>query len=334
MAAAAALWLLHAVALAAEAPAPRVNVNGEDLSSVTERTHVVVVEETGTPGDAAAGTCVPHHGVLPPVHALLSCSLHAALAYANQVPGWQDVTVLIAPGHYLLDHPLPRVERDMTITGPSAAWDHALAAPEVSIAVEGATSSFSPRRGGGAYRPVLDGQRKTRLLDVAKDVSLALRHVALVHGRAPVGGAIRQRPRGSGRLELFNVSLRENEAAYGGAIYSESTTVLDSCAASVNEASVCGAAAYAAPRAFSAVRTSFINNVDSCGRRPEGFTLVETVKAPETQDNVIVVGHPVEVSEEEWLRERARLDDKGARRAALRQGGSVAGQPHKPRLGF
>lgn len=66
----------------------------------------------------------------------------------------------------------------------------------------------------GSGRPMLDGQRKVRVLAVARGATVTLRALHIERGRHPQGGGIRN----AGNLRLRDVVVRDNRAQHGAGI--------------------------------------------------------------------------------------------------------------------
>lgn len=69
-------------------------------------------------------------------------------------------------------------------------------------------------RVGGSGRATLDGQRKGRVLTVARGVSVTLRGLTIERGRDPEGGGVRV----AGSLRMRDVVVRDNRARRGAGI--------------------------------------------------------------------------------------------------------------------
>lgn len=287
-----------------------ISVNGVVMKHVSANAHVVVVEETGSSGDFEAGLCEPHHGTLPPVKALITCTLHAAITYTNSLQGHDHGFILLAPGHYIMRSALPTIERAVTIIGADDTWNPAHAAPEVSIALEGSKGMFAPLFEHASQRPCIDGANAHQLLTVAANVRLELQGLDLWHGYGDRGGCIRQAPAGDGKLWLYNVTMHGCRAAYGGAMYTESSVELEHCRVAANRASVCGGAVYTLPNSFRAQSCTFVNNADACDRRPTGLDIMDAVTAEGAKDNTVVVGPPHALDAVEWKQEQEYMRAK------------------------
>lgn len=311
-----------------------VMVNGVVLSEATPTTHVIVVEETGARTDFADGLCAKPASSVPELGALLSCSLHAALAYANALP--QDVggvIVLIAPGLYLLDEALPPITRSISVIGAAAAYTRDPLPDMIDAApIEGGVAAL---RGAPPLpaavdedMPVLDCLHRHRAFEIGPNLHVTLRHLAIRHGYAYRGGAILQAPHGEGWTRIVDVHISASQAVYGGALYSSSRTVLWHSTMRANYAAACGGAVYALKATLSGEGCSLQRSRDFC----HVLDLHETMKAEDGASNHIAIGAPVAHDAAAWSRERSRrlrrerdaqLKDSGDGRAmhtaALRQ---------------
>lgn len=299
-------------------------INGATLDDADERTHVIVVTETGARNDHLRGRCVAHPGMLPPVRALLSCTLFSAIHYANGLSAEDQAIILLAPGHYVLYEPLPRVTRDVEIRGSAEPWKPSDPASEAAITLEGGRGHFMPEAHSDIERVTIDGMQQRRIFDFAQNVHVGLRHLTLTNGFADLGGAVRQGP--GGRLVLHNVSIHLSRAAYGGAVYSESTLHVTRSGVLWCEASLCGGAVYTSAQQFDAHSSLFSECRDACSRRPPEVVLTEAVRADGRKDVVIAVGPAISLSADTWATERKRMreaDDANLHKLQA-QAGSLA----------
>ncbi|KAG8470491.1 hypothetical protein KFE25_008912 [Diacronema lutheri] len=294
---------------AASAQAPL--LDGMRLLDAGPSTHVVLVEETGYHIDTPVGECVEHSAPSGVVHALLSCTLHAAFRYCNALPRGQSGLIVLAPGRYHLETPLPAIAHALTLVGADA---HFGSAPPVVLEtrVEGGSAKADVRTPSAALPLVelatIDGMHEHRVLEIAPDVDVLVQHLAIANGHGDRGGGIKVLA-GSGLVRLIDVHITSCTAVYGGALYSEARVDLRHSSMHANDASRCGGAIYTTARTLSADRSDFHNNRDACTRDKE-VEILEAIKAEGTAMNVIVVGSAVALAPDVWVAEDSRMRDE------------------------
>lgn len=294
---------------------------------------MIVVEETGTPLDTAEGECV-RHAAPPGVRSLASCTLYAAFLYNNALPPGENGFILLAPGRYHLEAPLPPIEHGLSLRGAEGHFGSG--APLVVDAdIEGgrAEARVAPAR-VPAELPVLDCMHEHRGLEVAPDVHVSIQHVGIVNGYGDRGGGILQARSGSGQLRLVDVHIASCTAVYGGALYAESRVDIRSSTMNANEATKCGGAIYVLGKVLSADKSTFNNNKDECTRRDERVDIEEAVQAKGSTVNVIVVGSSVELTKGEWAEEDRRIRAEREESALRHAGWLKTGRPRRPRQGL
>jgi hypothetical protein len=283
-----------------------VMVNGVALIEATPTTHVIVVEETGLRTDFADGLCAKPSRSVPELGALLSCSLHAAIAYANTI---QDdavrVIILIAPGLYHLEDALPTITRPIYVMGALASYTRD-PLPLASVAqIEGdvvALHNAPLPMATGEDMPVLDCLHRHRAFEIGAGLHVTLHHLHIRNGFAYRGGAILQAPAGDGWTRILDVHISSSQAVYGGALYSSSRVVLWRSTMQANYAAACGGAVYAHKETLSGEGCTFERSRDFC----HVVDLHETMKAEDGASNHIAVGAPVVHDPSAWSRERIR----------------------------
>lgn len=286
-----------------------VTVNGVALIEATPTTHVIVVEETGSRADFADGLCAKSlRSGVPQLGALLSCSLHAAIAYGNALS--EDVgrvMIVIAPGLYFLEEALPPITRSMYIMGGTASTYTRDPLPLANGAaqIEGGVAAL--RRAPlpvatDEYTPVLDCLHRHRAFEIGAGVHVTLHHLAIRNGYAYRGGAILQAPAGDGWTRMLDVQISSSQAVYGGALYTSSRAVLWRSTLRANYAAGCGGAIYAHKATLGGQGCSFQGSRDFCHL----LDLDETMKAEDGASNHVAIGAPIVHDAAAWSRERSR----------------------------
>jgi hypothetical protein len=293
-------------------------------------THVVVVEETGTADDVSGGLCLEFGDPAVPLRALLTCSLHGAVGYVNALPRDDSAFILLAPGHYYLTQPLPKLVHSVTLVGGTRAYLSQPVFPLVRARIESGDVAVPHTAGGGAIgadRPVIDGSSRFRALELGANLFVSIRHVSIVNGYGYRGGGILQAPAGTGWTRLDDVRIESCSAAYGGGIYSASRMEIARSELSANAASVCGAAIYALPKTLSAKTSTLTNNRDKCERKPDSLHVYEMVKGEGSDVAVIIVGSHVEHDARAWAAEDKRIRDERQKRRSMLAEWAVTGRP-------
>lgn len=238
---------------------------------------------------AAYCNAIPHtaaEGDFPAPEGTGACTLRAALELARTARNETAITILLRPGRFILEAPLPLLSGTVQFLGSkgrlrdtetavdrarqaSAGGNHYRVeencdAEELRIKMlEGDDLDYEyvDHKGGpGQTSPigtVFDGNKTFQILRTTPGSSVHIQSVRFEHGRAAGNGREGVEPvdardwmggaiLSQGRLVLTNTVLRDNAAVYGGSLYTEGVVEVQQTEVDYNQASVCGGALYAA----------------------------------------------------------------------------------------